>query len=276
MSSSSWGQEPEAALKYLLFQAMGSTFILIGTLHPLISLFPLFGLCIKLGLAPIHFWFPSVIKRLNWVSAALLITWQKIAPITIMISFFSSYKSTLCLIGALSALIGGLGGFSQSHIRPLLAYSSIGHIGWIVSTSSFAPRIAIFYLIIYIFISIALIARVSLSNLNSIFQSSKPLYTPLIFLVLPCTLSLSGLPPFIGFFPKLFSLQSFSIYIIPLFLLLGSLLNLSYYLNFFFSLFFSSSKSFFSFYLNKVPFTTALIALLSIRPIPLIYIYALF
>uniref|UniRef100_A0AAU6QH05 NADH-ubiquinone oxidoreductase chain 2 n=1 Tax=Prionospio fallax TaxID=3050094 RepID=A0AAU6QH05_9ANNE len=274
ISSSSWGQEPEAALKYLLFQALGSSFILLSSLHSGLSLSALLGLCIKLGLAPTHYWFPSVMKSLNWLSAVVLMTWQKLAPMILLISLFSAYKSILCFYGLISVLIGGVGGFSQSHMRPLLAYSSIGHMGWIISTASFALPMSIFYFFIYVIISIALISNAAFSNISSIFQSSKPIFPSLIILVIPCTLSLAGLPPFLGFFPKLFAIQSFSSTLMPLFLLLGSILNLSYYLNFFFCLFLSSNKSFWP-HMTASPTYTPFITMVSVSPLPLLFLLTL-
>jgi len=58
------------------------------------------------------------------------LTWQKIAPIRILITSSTEFgSSSLPLLGALGALIGGLGGLTQSRLRPMLAYSSIGHMG---------------------------------------------------------------------------------------------------------------------------------------------------
>lgn len=276
ISSFSWNQEAEGALKYLLFQALGSTFILAGSINPSFIYLPLIGLCTKLGVAPVHFWFPSVIKRVSWFTVTLLITWQKIAPIVIIFSLYSDYKVFLSFIGVLRALVGGFGGIRQNHLRALLAYSSIGHIGWILASSSFAPAIRIFYLLCYIFISLALITRAIVTNISSLFQSSKPNFTTLFFLVIPCTLSLSGLPPFIGFFPKIFAILSFSGLIIPLLLLFGSILNLSYYLNFFFILFLSSPKSTFLISQLRNFKSPALLAFIASSPIPFVFSYVFF
>lgn len=130
LTHSSWLQETEAGIKYLLFQAMGSAFILLSAVNPALSILTTLGLLVKLGAAPFHFWFPSVISRISWTAAILLLTWQKIAPIRILITSSIEFgSSSLPLLGALGALIGGLGGLAQSRLRPMLAYSSVGHIG---------------------------------------------------------------------------------------------------------------------------------------------------
>lgn len=240
ISSSSWLQESEGAIKYLLFQALGSSLILLGSLFPTFNILILFGLLTKLGAAPFHFWFPSIIKRIPWPTSALLLTWQKIAPMIILISSFSR-RRVLFIFGALRALVGGLGGLTQTHLRPLLAYSSIGHIGWMVATTPVSPLISTITLIFYIIISLPVVWCAFLTNTQTLIKK-RTVYI-IFFIILPCILSLSGLPPFIGFFPKLFALFSFTNPIVPLCLILGSLLNLGYYLNFFFFYYISSTPT---------------------------------
>lgn len=269
MSSSNWFQESEASLKYLLFQALGSSFILIRLLDRTFSLFPLLGLCIKLGLAPAHYWFPAAIKSLSWPAATLLITWQKLAPIFLLITSFNRFCTSLCLLGALNALVGGFGGLNQTHLRSLLSYSSIGHMGWMITTAAFAPTIRGFYLSVYIVISTPLIIAAFIGGIHSIKQPSKPHFFTVVWIVVPCILSLSGLPPFTGFLPKLISILSFSNFILPLVLLFGSLLNLSYYLNFFFSLFLSSHKKSFTNPVPRPPLPLSVLVCLSTFPLPL-------
>ena len=233
ISSSSWFQESEAALKYLLFQALGSVLLLMGAINPICQLITLLGLLIKRGVAPFHFWFPSVIKRIPWPTAALLITWQKVAPLRITLSFFPSIPDILIIVGLIRAIIGALGGLNQTHLRSLLAYSSIGHIGWIISAARVSPSIALLYLAIYIFISLPTIwvsFKAGVTQLKKTFGLIKQDY---IQILLPLLLSLGGLPPMLGFIPKILVLSS----IAPaprLILILASLINLSYYLNFLF------------------------------------------
>uniref|UniRef100_A0AAU6QGU3 NADH-ubiquinone oxidoreductase chain 2 n=1 Tax=Prionospio sp. 7 MH-2023 TaxID=3059275 RepID=A0AAU6QGU3_9ANNE len=272
LASSNWFQESEAALKYLLFQAFGSSLILMGMFAPSFSSLALFGLVAKLGAAPFHFWFPSVMKSASWPSAAILMTWQKIAPLMLLISSFSSHKEIMSLIGALGALIGGLGGMTQTHFRALLAYSSIGHMGWIIATASFSPFISLTYLMFYIIISIPIMWSCFITNIQSIKQTSTPNYVITTMFTLPCVLSLSGLPPFTGFIPKLLALSSMSSIILPLILVLGSLINLSYYLNFFFTLFMSQSSFKTNLYYAGAPFGMVVFGWLACAPMPMIFI----
>uniref|UniRef100_A0AAU6QGD4 NADH-ubiquinone oxidoreductase chain 2 n=1 Tax=Aurospio banyulensis TaxID=3050091 RepID=A0AAU6QGD4_9ANNE len=239
IASSSWFQESEGALKYLLFQALGSSFILLGTMTTFLYSLSLIGLLIKLGAAPFHFWFPSVMKSLAWPAASLLMTWQKIAPLLVIMSSFSFSSATLSAVGMISALTGGLGGLNQSHFRPMLAYSSIGHMGWMIALMTYSPFISSTYLFFYIFISIPVLYFSAFLNIQSIKKGKNSSSYILALCLLPTILSLSGLPPFLGFAPKIFALLA--VYSIPISIILifGSLLNLSYYLNFFFSLYMS-------------------------------------
>lgn len=271
LASSNWFQESEATLKYLLFQAFGSTLILIRVFHPLFYTLALFGLLAKLGAAPFHFWFPSVIKRVPWSTAFLLITWQKIAPLILLIFSFSSQKQIILSVGIVSALVGGLGGLTQTHFRALLAYSSIGHMGWIIATASFSPFVSFIYLTFYIFISIPIIWASFITNIQSIKHVNTPHLITLSIITLPCVLSLSGLPPFIGFIPKLIALTTFSSIFVPLFLILGSLINLSYYLNFFFSFYISSHLLKYRTNFAHVPYPLAAFSWLACAPLPLIF-----
>uniref|UniRef100_A0AAU6QGP8 NADH-ubiquinone oxidoreductase chain 2 n=1 Tax=Prionospio sp. 2 MH-2023 TaxID=3059270 RepID=A0AAU6QGP8_9ANNE len=240
IASSNWFQESEAALKYLLFQALGSSMLLLGMMSPSIMMLTLVGLLVKLGAAPFHFWFPSMMKSLPWPTAALLMTWQKIAPMMLIISSFSLTTSFMPLIGLVGALIGGLGGLTQTHFRALLAYSSIGHMGWMIALIPYSPLMSLIYLTFYIFISIPVLISAFMSNIQSVKAQAQPTQMLVLFILLPCVLSLGGLPPFLGFIPKLMAVLSFPSYVLPMCLIIGSLINLSYYLNFFFSMFMSS------------------------------------
>lgn len=231
INSTNWHQEQEACLKYLLFQALGSRLLLTSTyISDLFILAPL-ALLIKLGAAPFHFWFPSVIKRISWFSATLLLTWQKLAPICLLLIANPS-QPIFYTFGAIRALVGGVGGLNQTHLRPLLAYSSIGHIGWIIRGSYNSPLISIIYLLFYITLRVAIIITAATTN-TFLLKSSKKKHSLQLFLCLAfLLLSLSGIPPFSGFIPKILLLIRIKSFLLALFLIAGSLINLFYYLNF--------------------------------------------
>nr|AVW86112.1 NADH dehydrogenase subunit 2 [Melaenis sp. YZ-2018] len=247
LTSSHMNQEAEAAMKYFLAQALGSGLLLLGALSfstqsqltlPFIfsPLLITFGLLIKLGLPPCHFWFPSVMGSISWPLCIALATWQKLIPLLLLLYTFSAHLLPLiCFIVMFSSLIGGLGGLNQTQLRPLLAFSSIGHMSWMLAASTVSYSAGLMYYLIYVLITIPLMLMLWInstpltSSLNSLSFKSKSALAGLMILVL----SLGGVPPFTGFFPKwviMESLASTSPFLVTI-ILLGSMINLYYYLN---------------------------------------------
>nr|QGW36196.1 NADH dehydrogenase subunit 2 [Monodonta labio] len=258
-------RETESGMKYFIIQALGSGLIMAGSLLSFSLLFTwetapslkiyvggtliIFGLMLKLGSFPFHFWFPSVMAGVSWLSCLLLTTWQKLAPLFLLATITSTWTqmshatmSFLLLSAGLSSLVGGIGGLNQTQIRALLAYSSIGHIGWMVfcaTTSSSALKI---YFLVYFLVSICLFFSLWASEKSFFSQTgtSSPPTTKLneTFLIF-MLLSLGGMPPLLGFFAKWLavwsgcSVGSFAA-LAPL--LAGSLISLFYYLTLLFSL----------------------------------------
>jgi NADH-ubiquinone oxidoreductase chain 2 len=144
--------------------------------------------------------------------------------------------------------VGGVGGLRQTRIRPLLAYSSINHIGWIVSVRTCSCTIAIIYLTIYIFTTTLIVLTINYFNRSSletgVFLLDAPQFYKLWFSAL--IMSLAGVPPFIGFFPKwatFVALTEAGLWAPAIALLIGSLIALFYYLNITFSHIFIPSLS---------------------------------
>lgn len=251
-------QETEAAIKYFLVQALGSGLLLLGRLTNLIpqffldsinvpSLIILTSLLIKIGAAPLHYWFPGVISSLSWPLCIILTTWQKIAPLLILSLLSAPTTFILPLLAILGAVVGGLGGINQIQIRPLLAYSSVGHIGWILASLWINQSRTILYLSLYITISVALITSLWSSSLFIRNVSNITQLPPLLLLrTIILLLSLGGLPPFLGFFPKWVVLQQLvpgASIRVALLILGGALINLFYYLTIAIFLFLRSPRN---------------------------------
>lgn len=249
INSTSRFQETEASVKYLLVQALGSRLLILRSITmwathqiiPQIRTLLLFSLLIKIGIAPCHLWYPSVITSIAWTPALILSTWQKLAPLSI-ISFILIKSSIIliCILAILNALTGGLIGLNQTHLRTIIAYSSITHMGWIIALIyRNLPLSTILYFTIYsllirpIFFILYKINRKTLAQLNSSSNKYK-----LQFIVIPVIfLSLGGLPPLTGFFPKWLTIYLISpeSFLLLIFLIIGSLINLYFYLNIVFS-----------------------------------------
>ena len=249
-------QEKEAAVKYFLIQALASAILLFACLIYTSSFSPIFlltSLIMKLALAPAHFWLPSIINSLSWYICWILTTVQKVAPLFILLNSLSIINSSFTSISAiLSAAAGAVGGLNQTQLRAIIAYSSIGHLGWILAAAITSRVILLLYFITYVVIvsSIILIFRfynLKTANPTTFFTYNSSYQQLIISLSL---LRLGGLPPFLGFFPKLFVLYNLlqsSFVLLSFILILSSTINLYYYLKIVFLILIQKPGSFFFF-----------------------------
>lgn len=199
-----------------------------------------------MGAAPFHFWFPEVIEGLNWINSLLLLTWQKIAPIIIIIYNNQPLIFNFIIISCI--LVRGILGLNQVRLRKILAYSSINHIGWIIAALTFSENIWLFYFLTYTIITLNIVIIINLTNTFTLKQlftiiNNKPILK--IFFILNF-ISLGGLPPFLGFFPKWITIQTIVInrsLILPLIIIVITLMTLFFYIRITFSTILLSSQN---------------------------------
>nr|AYV87629.1 NADH dehydrogenase subunit 2 [Profundulus kreiseri] len=214
----------EATTKYFLIQATGAATLLFASLsnawltgqwdiqhmhHPLLTTLITLALALKIGLAPLHSWMPEVLQGLDLTTGLILSTWQKLAPLSLMLQIQPTNNNLLIILGLTSTLIGGWGGLNQTQLRKILAYSSIAHLGWMMLVLQFSPSLTILTMLIYISMTFSLFITFKLNhstNINSLAISwtKMPALTSLTPLIL---LSLGGLPPLTGFMPKWLIIQ---------------------------------------------------------------------
>jgi len=240
-------RETEAAIKYFLAQALGSAAILLRRLSiwhfysTTIEIILLSALLLKIGAAPFHFWYPSAITALPWITSLYLSTWQKLAPLAVLLYIIASTLTNLLLIIArVNSLVGGIIGINQSHIRTIIAYSSIGHIGWIIAlVRAHNYALTILYFSTYVIILIPVFTLIVTLNIETAeFLSHKLITYKILALSLPLLLlSIGGIPPLTGFLPKLLTIVALvkTAPITLIILILGSMLNLYFYLTLRFS-----------------------------------------
>nr|AAU01025.1 NADH dehydrogenase subunit 2 [Microlophus koepckeorum] len=241
----------EASTKYFLTQAAASALILFSSTinakytgtwditqltTPQSTILLTMALAMKLGLAPTHFWLPEVLQGSSLSTALIIITWQKLAPITLLYMTTNTLPTTMILVmGTLSTLVGGWGGLNQTQLRKLMAFSSIAHLGWIFTISSMLTNIMLLNLTIYIIMTTTMFSSLILLNLKTIkdtttLSTTSPALTTIITLTL---LSLGGLPPLSGFIPKWLILEELtnqSLLTISLLMAMSALLSLFFYL----------------------------------------------
>nr|ADI80730.1 NADH dehydrogenase subunit II [Ceratophrys cornuta]AEB39245.1 NADH dehydrogenase subunit 2 [Ceratophrys cornuta] len=241
----------EAATKYFLTQAAASALILFSStmnawltgewainthINSSSAILLSIAIAMKLGIAPFHFWLPEVLQGVTLHTGLILSTWQKLAPMALMIQLSQSVNLNLMLsLGLLSTIIGGWGGINQTQIRKILAFSSVAHLGWMISVLKIAPHLSLFNFIIYILMTTTLFLTFQFLNTKNISEistswSKAPTLTTLSLLTL---LSLSGLPPLTGFLPKWLIAQEMikqDLTMFSLVILMSTLLSLFFYL----------------------------------------------
>lgn len=247
-------QSSESSLKYFITQVFASSLLLFFIIFYILKSnliielnfsnnfnFLIYAsLIIKLGAAPFHFWFPNVLEGLNWINRLIIITWQKIAPIIII--SYSLFNRIIFFIIISSIIVGSLGGLNQTSLRKIIAFSSINHIGWIVTALFFNENLWYLYFLIYTILNFSLIFlfhNIKIFYLNQIF--SLFINSNLIkFIFIINFLSLGGLPPFLGFLPKwliIQSLISLNQNFLILIIIIITLITLFFYLRISFSAF---------------------------------------
>nr|QDW65210.1 NADH dehydrogenase subunit 2 [Torpedo sp. 1 KJ-2019] len=240
----------EATTKYFLTQATASALLLFAgvsnawligqweltEMNQISSTLATFALALKIGLAPMHFWLPEVLQGITLTTGLILTTWQKLAPFAVLLQLHHMLNpNLLTILGLSSILIGGWGGLNQTHLRKILAYSSIAHLGWMVSILHYMPNLTLLNLIIYIILTSSMFIMLIHTNSTKI-NTLAPLMmkTPLMSTIMLMTLlSLGGLPPLTGFMPKWLILQELTkqnMVLTATIMALATLLSLFFYL----------------------------------------------
>nr|APT41477.1 NADH dehydrogenase subunit 2 [Viannamyia furcata] len=262
----------EASLKYFLTQAMASAILLFSIIlfltynnlnfnllnFSFMSNLMLINtaLLMKIGAAPFHFWFPSVMSNLSWMNNWILMTIQKITPFIILFYSFNYYMNFLSLI--LSLMFSSMGGLNQNSLRKIMAYSSINHMSWMLASMYFSKTLWLNYYIFYTMLTTSIVMMFYMFNM--FFLNQMYLYFNnnilLKFLNFTLLLSLGGLPPFIGFFPKWLIIQYMmfnQFYFTILIMVIFTLFTLYFYLQITYSAFLMDTWNFkWNFLNNKI------------------------
>nr|YP_010935264.1 NADH-plastoquinone oxidoreductase subunit 2 [Lindernia rotundifolia]YP_010935279.1 NADH-plastoquinone oxidoreductase subunit 2 [Lindernia rotundifolia]WKW53369.1 NADH-plastoquinone oxidoreductase subunit 2 [Lindernia rotundifolia]WKW53384.1 NADH-plastoquinone oxidoreductase subunit 2 [Lindernia rotundifolia] len=210
------------------------------------------GIGFKLSLAPSHQWTPDVYEGSPTPVVAFLSVTSKVAAsasatrIFDIPFYFSSNEWHLLLeiLAILSMILGNIIAITQTSMKRMLAYSSIGQIGYVIigiivgdSNDGYASMIT--YMLFYISMNLGTFACIVLFGLRTGTDNIRDyagLYTKDPFLALSlalCLLSLGGLPPLAGFFGKLYLFWcgwQAGLYSLVLIGLLTSVVSIYYYL----------------------------------------------
>ena len=210
----------ELALKYFVIQRLSSLLLLFSlrmlSNMPILLVGAVIGIMLKLGLVPLHIWIPQVFLIKQKVPILLIRTVSKIPPFCILAAAWPS-TYLIRFISIARALVGALGGLGQKNIFSLLAYSSITHLGWIMAAICVSIALLGLYFTIYI-INIIFLLLCKWEEISLTLSVNL--------------LSLGGMPPLAGFFPKLVVLCSLGVRFISWALVIRSIISLVYYLIF--------------------------------------------
>ncbi|YP_009525263.1 NADH dehydrogenase subunit 2 (mitochondrion) [Talpa occidentalis] len=241
----------EAATKYFLTQATASMLLMLAIIinltysgqwttmkmtDDLASTMMTIAMIMKLGMAPFHFWVPEVTQGVPLTSGMILLTWQKIAPLSVLMQTAHSINTNLMLTTAmLSIAVGGWGGLNQTQLRKIMAYSSIAHMGWMAAIMTYNTTMTTLNLIIYVTLTLTVFMLLYINSSTTTLSLSHlwnkmPLMSTLILLTM---LSLGGLPPLSGFLPKWMIINELTkngSIILPTIMAVTALLNLYFYM----------------------------------------------
>nr|UQJ75105.1 NADH dehydrogenase subunit 2 [Neotermes sp.] len=249
----------EASLKYFIIQALASSTLMFLVMMKALSSqsLPLskemheytimIPLLLKMGAAPLHWWFPSVMEGLSWMNCLLMMTVQKAAPM-MLISYLMKINLSTSMIILASVIVGALGGMNQTSLRKILTYSSINHTGWMLLASAGGDNLWMLYFMVYSLLTLTMTTITKLFNISFINQvmtgNSK---SSIKFMLFTTLLSLGGLPPFIGFLPKWVVIQTMIVnnltMLVTTVMVIMSLATLYYYLRMCYSSFLISHES---------------------------------
>nr|AJO61911.1 NADH dehydrogenase subunit 2 [Whitmania laevis] len=241
--------EEEGAVKYFIIQSLASAMLVISIfysynlsdLEVVVTFFLAMAIFMKMGSFPFIFWYTSVMKSISWISCMILSTWQKLGPLLILIFFINSLNKLFMFVSLINVLIGGCAGCMQSDLRALMAYSSVSHLGWMMSIlSSIYKILSIIYFFIYTLLVLPIffiMMFVNIKNMSMLFSSNKISFK-YVFSIMLLILSLSGLPPLSGFIPKLMILSILVLenLFMSVSMVIFSIVSMYMYLNMFFTL----------------------------------------
>ena len=181
----------------------------------------LVGAAFKMALTPFHFWIPDVYQGGNLASVTFMGSVPKLAGLAIFIRLFaqglSSYveqwQSLLLILALLSIVFGNVVALSQSNFRRMLAYSSIGHMGFVVLAVACASTLgysyALFYTISYALTAVGIFGLLVELDRRGVgthevvdLKGLQHRHKFLSFLLLILLFSMAGIPPLLGFYAK--------------------------------------------------------------------------
>lgn len=210
------------------FDALGQIFAGLGGAHPSIGLivglvFVISGLAFKISAVPFHMWTPDVYEGSPTPVTALFAVAPKVAAMALFLRVLlepfgplvGEWQQIISVIAVLSMVIGSVGAIVQSNIKRLMAYSSIGHMGYALVGLAAANEDGVsgilIYLAIYLVMNVGTFACImamrrqgrAVEGIRDLAGLSKT-HPGMAAMLLVFMFSMAGIPPLAGFFGKLY------------------------------------------------------------------------
>ena len=181
------------------------------------------GLAFKISAVPFHMWTPDVYEGAPTPVTAFMATAPKVAAMALLVrllaepfgEMLAQWQQLIVLVSIASMLLGSLAAIGQSNIKRLMAYSSIGHMGYaligLAAGTQAGVRGVLIYMLTYVFMNAGTFACIiamrrqgrsveGVSDLAGLGRSDPALALALgVFMF-----SMAGIPPFSGFWGKYF------------------------------------------------------------------------
>jgi NADH-quinone oxidoreductase subunit N len=238
--------------------AKDSTGLIIG------MVFVLVGLAFKISAVPFHMWTPDVYEGAPTPVTAFFAAAPKLAAMGLLVRLLfdgiegltPQWRQIIVFLAIASMLLGAFAAIGQTNIKRLMAYSSIGHVGFaltgLAAGSSDGVAAVLIYLAIYLVMTLGSFACVlamrqkdgmteDISSLSGLAQTNLPLafaFGALLF-------SLAGIPPLAGFFAKFYVLGAAvkaGLYPLAVIGVIASVIGAYYYLRIVKVMFFDEPK----------------------------------
>ncbi len=278
----------ESGLKYFVLSALSSGLLLYGcsliygfsgsTNFFIISgsltqnsygltfgiVFILVGLAFKISAVPFHMWAPDVYEGSPTSVTIFFAILPKIAALTVFIRFLyvpflnliDQWQMIIIFLSIGSMLFGAIAAIGQKNLKRLVAYSSIGHMGYalagLTTGTNEGIQSSITYISIYLFMNLAFFSCLFMlrrdenyfENIEDLSGLSKN-HPLLSFSFLIVLFSLAGIPPLAGFFAKFYIFSALieeSMYFLAIVGLLSTVIAAFYYLRLIKIIYFDTEK----------------------------------
>jgi len=241
--------------------------------------FLLVGFLFKITAVPFHMWSPDVYEGAPTPVTAFFLIVPKAALFGVFLRIFLEsfydflfpWQKILLVSSICSMLLGSLAALSQTRIKRLLAYSSIGHVGYLLAGFACGTiegiQALLIYLFVYVFMNINMFAFILCGMRRETLQTVPRIKfitdlsflsktNPLLALTFTITLfSMAGIPPLAGFYSKaflFFAAMSSNLYVLAVIGVLCSVLSCFYYIRLVKIMYFEGNKNWCSFSLVPV------------------------